>query len=144
MLDRLLAPLRGVWEALLERLIFLPPFPESIDSLALFSLLLVVGLLIGEWLHAHAGWPKVIGYVLAGTLFGPELLGWISLQGLAPARPAAGGNTRGRVGLDRAGTSSSSTSSWPGWWRSWPLRPSRPISLPPSTRTRTSRSSCSG
>jgi hypothetical protein len=55
----------------------------------LFSLLLVVGLLIGEWLHAHAGWPKVIGYVLAGTLFGPALLGWISIEALAQARPIA-------------------------------------------------------
>ena len=80
---------RLLWESLLERLIFLPPFPESIDTLALFSLLLVVGLLIGEWLHAHAGWPKVIGYVLAGTLFGPALLGWISIEALAQARPMA-------------------------------------------------------
>ena len=55
MSDDLLAPLRRGWEALLERLLFLPPFPESIDSLALFSLLLVVGLLIGEWLHARGG-----------------------------------------------------------------------------------------
>ena len=89
MIDRLLSPLRGAWESLLERLIFLPPFPESIDTLALFSLLLVVGLLIGEWLHAHAGWPKVIGYVLAGTVFGPALLGWISIEALAQARPMA-------------------------------------------------------
>ena len=89
MIDRLLSPLRSAWESLLERLIFLPPFPESIDTLALFSLLLVVGLLIGEWLHAHAGWPKVIGYVLAGTLFGPALLGWISIEALAQARPMA-------------------------------------------------------
>ena len=89
MIDRLLSPLRSAWESLLERLIFLPPFPESIDTLALFSLLLVVGLLIGEWLHAHAGWPKVIGYVLAGTVFGPALLGWISIEALAQARPMA-------------------------------------------------------
>ena len=89
MLDALLAPLRSLWESLLERLFFLPPFPESIDSLALFSLLLVVGLLIGEWLHARAGWPKVIGYVLAGTIFGPSLLGWISIEALAQARPIA-------------------------------------------------------
>lgn len=80
---------RLLWESLLERLIFLPPFPERIDTLALFSLLLVVGLLIGEWLHAHAGWPKVIGYVLAGTIFGPALLGWISIEALAQARPMA-------------------------------------------------------
>lgn len=89
MLDTLLPPLRAAWESLLERLFFLPPFPESIDSLALFSLLLVIGLLIGEWLHAHAGWPKVIGYVLAGIIFGPSLLGWISIEALAQARPIA-------------------------------------------------------
>ena len=89
MFDILLTPLRSTWESLLERLYFLPPFPESIDSLALFSLLLVVGLMIGEWLHAHAGWPKVIGYVLAGTIFGPSLLGWISIEALAQARPIA-------------------------------------------------------
>jgi hypothetical protein len=89
MIENLRSALREAWETLLERVFFLPPFPESIDSLALFSLLLVVGLLIGEWLHAHAGWPKVIGYVLAGTLFGPSLLGWISIEALAQARPIA-------------------------------------------------------
>ena len=89
MIDRIISPLRAVWENLLERLFFLPPFPESIDSLALFSLLLVVGLLIGEWLHAHFKWPKVIGYVLAGILFGPSALAWISIEALAQARPIA-------------------------------------------------------
>ena len=89
MIETITSPLRAIWESLLERLFFLPPFPESIDSLALFSLLLVVGLLIGEWLHAHARWPKVIGYVLAGILFGPSALGWISIEALAQARPIA-------------------------------------------------------
>ena len=89
MIERLLAPLRSIWESLIERLLFLPPFPETIDSLALFSLLLVVGLLIGEWLHAHLRWPKVIGYVLAGIVFGPSALGWISIEALAQARPIA-------------------------------------------------------
>jgi Kef-type K+ transport system membrane component KefB len=89
MLDTLLALPRSLWESLLERLFFLPPFPESIDSLALLSLLLVIGLLIGEWLHARVGWPKVIGYVLAGTIFGPSLLGWISIEALAQVRPIA-------------------------------------------------------
>lgn len=89
MIEPLIAPLRSVWESLIERLLFLPPFPESIDALALFSLLLVTGLLMGEWLHAHARWPKVIGYVLAGILFGPSLLGWIGVETLAQARPIA-------------------------------------------------------
>ena len=89
MIERIVAPLRSTWESLIERLLFLPPFPENIDSLALFSLLLVVGLLIGEWLHARLGWPKVIGYVLAGILFGPSMLGWIGVEALAQARPIA-------------------------------------------------------
>lgn len=89
MLDNLIMLPRQLWEALLERLFFLPPFPERIDSLALFSLLLVVGLLLGEWLHAHVRWPKVIGYVLAGIVFGPSALGWISIEALAQARPIA-------------------------------------------------------
>ena len=89
MFEEALSPVRAAWETLLERLFFLPPFPESIDSLALFSLLLVVGLLVGEWLHARVGWPRVIGYVLAGTVFGPSLLGWISIEALAQARPMA-------------------------------------------------------
>lgn len=89
MLDTIIPPLRTVWENLLDRLFFLPPFPENIDSLALFSLLLVVGLLIGEWLHAHFRWPKLIGYVLAGIVFGPSVLGWISIEALAQARPIA-------------------------------------------------------
>ncbi|MBS1229374.1 MAG: sodium/proton antiporter, family [Proteobacteria bacterium] len=80
---------RSGWEAIQERLFFLPPFPDQLDSLALFSLLLVIGLLVGEWLRAHLGWPKVIGYVLAGTLFGPSFLGWISIEALAQIRPVA-------------------------------------------------------
>jgi len=88
-IEPLIAPVRAVWESLIERLLFLPPFPESIDALALFSLLLVTGLLMGEWLHAHARWPKVIGYVLAGILFGPSLLGLIGAETLAQARPIA-------------------------------------------------------
>lgn len=89
MMDDIFVPARSAWEVLQERLFFLPPFPDQLDSLALFSLLLVVGLLIGEWLRAHFGWPKVIGYVLAGTLFGPSLLGWISIEALAQTRPVA-------------------------------------------------------
>lgn len=81
--------LRQQWESAQQGLFFLPPFPESIDSLALFSLLLIVGLLIGEWLHARFRWPKLIGYVLAGTAFGPSLLGWIGVEALAQARPIA-------------------------------------------------------
>jgi len=89
MLTDILSLSRSLWEDLQERLFFLPPFPDQLDSLALFSLLLVIGLFIGEWLHAHVGIPKVIGYVLAGTVFGPALLGWITIETLAQIRPIA-------------------------------------------------------
>ncbi|HRL78088.1 MAG TPA: cation:proton antiporter [Candidatus Accumulibacter phosphatis] len=89
MINDMLSPARVAWEDLQERLFFLPPFPEALDSLALFSMLLIVGLLFGEWLRARLGWPKVIGYVLAGTLFGPSVLGWISIEALAQTRPIA-------------------------------------------------------
>jgi Kef-type K+ transport system membrane component KefB len=89
MLTDIFSPIRSLWEVLQERLFFLPPFPDQLDSLALFSLLLVIGLLVGEWLRAHLGWPKVIGYVLAGTVFGPSFLGWISIEALAQIRPVA-------------------------------------------------------
>ena len=61
MVSDLLAFARSGWAAVQERLFFVPPFPDRLDSLALFSLLLVVGLLIGEWMRARFGWPKVIG-----------------------------------------------------------------------------------
>ncbi len=89
MLESLSGLPRFLWERLRDSLYFLPPFPGQIDSLALFGLLLLLGMLIGEWLQARAGWPKVIGYVLAGTLFGPSLFGWISIEMLAKARPLA-------------------------------------------------------
>ncbi len=89
MLTDVVGQARSAWEAMQDRLFFLPPFPDQLDSLALFSLLLVIGLLTGEWLRAHFGWPKVIGYVLAGTVFGPSLLGWISIETLAQTRPIA-------------------------------------------------------
>lgn len=87
--ENLIAFVRQAWNALVERHFFLPPLPEQIDSLALFSLLLIVGLMIGEWLHTRAGWPKVIGYVLAGMLFGPAMLGWIGDETLLQAKPIA-------------------------------------------------------
>jgi Kef-type K+ transport system membrane component KefB len=85
----MLTTLRSVWEDLQDRLFFMPPFPDRADPLALFSLLLVSGLIVGELLHRRAKLPRIVGYVLAGTLFGPSLLGWITVESLAVARPLA-------------------------------------------------------
>ncbi|MDR0380094.1 MAG: cation:proton antiporter [Candidatus Accumulibacter sp.] len=85
--ESLLSPVREAWTALQGTLYFLPPFPSHIDTLALLSLLLVVGLLVAEWLRVRWGWPRVLGYVIAGTVFGPPLLGWINADILAQLRP---------------------------------------------------------
>ena len=78
MADALLSPLREGWAAVQDRLFFLPPFPDHFDVLATVSLLLILGLLAGEWLQARLRWPRMIGYVLAGAVLGPRLLtsGW--------------------------------------------------------------------
>jgi Kef-type K+ transport system membrane component KefB len=70
-------------------LYFLPPFPTRIDTLAILSLLLIAGLLVAEWLRVRWGWSRVLGYVIAGTVFGPPLLGWINADVLGQLRPVA-------------------------------------------------------
>ena len=89
MIDSILGPVRDAWAVLQGHLYFLPSFPGRFDTLALLSLLLVTGLLVAEWLRAHWGWPRVLGYVVAGTVFGPPLLGWINADILVQIRPMA-------------------------------------------------------
>jgi Kef-type K+ transport system membrane component KefB len=85
----MLSTLRSAWESLQDRLFFLPPFPDRADPLALFSLLLVSGLILGELLFRRLKLPRIVGYTIAGTLFGPSLIGWITVESLAVARPLA-------------------------------------------------------
>lgn len=80
---------RQAWEALQDRLFFLPPFPEQLDPLALFALLLVGGLLAGETLFRTIGLSRIVGYVLAGAVAGPGVLGWLDRETLSMAKPVA-------------------------------------------------------
>ena len=89
MSDSMLGFARDAWAGLQAHLFFLPAFPGRFDTLALLSLLLVTGLLVAEWLRSHWGWPRVLGYVVAGTVFGPPLLGWINADLLIQIRPIA-------------------------------------------------------
>ena len=82
-------PPRQGWEALQERLLFLPPLPGQLDPLALFALLLVAGLLVGETLFRRFGLSRIVGYVLAGALAGPGVLGWLDRETVALAKPVA-------------------------------------------------------
>lgn len=85
----MMALLRQGWDALQDRLYFLPPFPEQLDPLALFALLLVAGLLVGETLYRFVHLSRIVGYVLAGALAGPAGLGWLDDEALALAKPVA-------------------------------------------------------
>lgn len=82
-------PLRDAWEAMQDRLLFLPPFPDQLDTLVLFALLLVAGLLTGEVLYRHLHLSRIVGYVLAGALAGPGALGWLDAETLSMAKPIA-------------------------------------------------------
>lgn len=81
--------LRQGWEALQDSLIFLPPFPDQLDPLVLFSLLLVGGLIVGETLFRTLGLSRIVGYVLAGAISGPGALGWLDRETIALAKPLA-------------------------------------------------------
>lgn len=82
-MDTLFTALRPFLDSLHRQLLFFPQFPEQIDAPGLFGLLLLAGLATGEALNIRLGWPRIVGYVLAGTLFGPALLGWIDHDVLA-------------------------------------------------------------
>ncbi|MDD3328758.1 MAG: cation:proton antiporter [Zoogloea sp.] len=84
-----MTPIRQGWEALQDRLFFLPPFPDQLDPLALFALLLVAGLLAGETLFRSFGLSRIVGYVLAGAVAGPGGLGGLDRETLAMAKPVA-------------------------------------------------------
>lgn len=84
-----MSALRQGWEALQDRLIFLPPFPDQLDPLALFALLLVGGLIVGETLFRTIGLSRIVGYVLAGAAAGPGALGWLDPETIAMAKPLA-------------------------------------------------------
>ncbi|WP_374491321.1 cation:proton antiporter [Zoogloea sp.] len=81
--------LRDAWEAMQDRLFFLPPLPDQVDPFILFALLVVAGLLVGQLLYRHFGLSRIVGYVLAGAIAGPGALGWLNTETLALAKPVA-------------------------------------------------------
>ena len=54
---------------------FLPRLPLAFSQLMLFGLLLVAGVVAGEAVRRHLGLPRIMGYVLAGALLGPQVTG---------------------------------------------------------------------
>jgi Kef-type K+ transport system membrane component KefB len=67
-------------------LAFLPRLPSGISHLAIFGVLLVVGLVAGEGARRYLSLPRITGYVLAGALLGPHATGLLDENALFDLR----------------------------------------------------------
>lgn len=65
---------------------FLPQFPPSLSQPALFGMLLVIGILLGEAVRRYAALPRITGYVLTGVALGPSGIGWLDANALFDLR----------------------------------------------------------
>lgn len=65
---------------------FLPRFPLAVSQLMLFGLLLAAGVVAGEAVRRYAGLPRIMGYVLAGALLGPQASGLLDADALFELR----------------------------------------------------------
>lgn len=65
---------------------FLPKLPLAFSQLALFGVLLVLGLLAGEATRRFFALPRITGYVLAGAALGPEATGLLNSDALFELR----------------------------------------------------------
>ncbi|MGQ0653839.1 MAG: cation:proton antiporter [Betaproteobacteria bacterium] len=57
---------------------FLPRLPPALSHAALFGVLVVVGLVVGEAARRYAMMPRITGYVVAGAALGPQGLTLLS------------------------------------------------------------------
>jgi Kef-type K+ transport system membrane component KefB len=65
---------------------FLPSLPPVLGQPVLFGALLLAGLLGGELARRALGLPRIVGYVLAGVLLGPQVSGLLGAGLLDRAR----------------------------------------------------------
>lgn len=65
---------------------FLPKVPPALSQLALFGILLGLGLIAGEAVKRYARLPRITGYVVVGVLLGPEVSGLLDSDALFDLR----------------------------------------------------------
>src|SRR4249919_2767625 len=65
---------------------FFPAWPPALNTLALFGLILLAGLIGGRIAATTRVLPAITGYILTGFIFGPGVLGWLTEDALAQAR----------------------------------------------------------
>jgi len=67
-------------------LAFLPELPPPVSHLMAFGLLLALGVLAGEAVRRYLALPRIMGYVLAGALLGPQASGLLDGDALFELR----------------------------------------------------------
>lgn len=65
---------------------FLPSWPPAINNLVAFGLVLWSGLLGGELAHRSGYVPRITGYIVIGLLFGPGVLGLLTVEMVAASK----------------------------------------------------------
>jgi Kef-type K+ transport system membrane component KefB len=68
--------------------LFLPQLPLAFSQLAMLGALIAFGLLAGEAARRYLALPRVTGYVLAGVVLGPEVIGLLDSNALYDLRLA--------------------------------------------------------
>jgi Kef-type K+ transport system membrane component KefB len=65
---------------------FLPKLPPALSHLAIFGVLLVLGLVAGEGARRYLSLPRITGYVIAGAALGPQGIGFLDENALFDLR----------------------------------------------------------
>ena len=65
---------------------YLPLFPLKLNTIALFGIALLLGIVGGELARRIRFLPKISGYILIGFILGPEVLNVMSQSVLVSAR----------------------------------------------------------
>lgn len=66
---------------------YLPDLPTTIDAYSRVAMLLIAGIALAEAGQRWLRLPRLTGYVLAGILLGPGVLGWVPLSVTGELRP---------------------------------------------------------
>ena len=57
---------------------FLPVWPPAVNGFVLFGLLMLAGLMGGEFAARTGFLPRITGFIIIGFALGPSMLGWVS------------------------------------------------------------------
>jgi len=75
------------FQAFLSSLSFLPEWPPRLGPLPWIAVLLLAAVILGEVLQRWLSVPRLLGWILAGALLGPAMVGVVDREVLLELRP---------------------------------------------------------